>query len=155
MSEDVVEIVEVTEASSTPVNAIQDLLSQLSSSPVNFETADLDEILSSENTHLLIARDVSLRNRIVVMLCLVVYRTASAFVARVEDVVVLSDNRGRGIGRRLMDFAVEYARGLGVNRIDLTSHPGREAANHLYASMGFEKRNTNVYRLETGSSKEP
>ena len=30
---------------------------------------------------------------------------------------------------------------------DLTSRPSREAANRLYAGLGFEKRETNVYRL--------
>ena len=148
MGADAIEIVEVTEVSSAVVNAIQGLLSQLSSSPVDFDRAGLDEIVSSENIHLFIARDLSLRNQIVGMLCFVVYRISSALVARVEDVVVLRGNRDKGIGKRLMAFAVEYAKRLDVDRIDLTSHPGREAANHLYKSMGFEIRKTNVYRLE-------
>jgi ribosomal protein S18 acetylase RimI-like enzyme len=31
--------------------------------------------------------------------------------------------------------------------VDLTSRPSREAANHLYQKLGFEIRNTNVYRI--------
>jgi hypothetical protein len=30
--------------------------------------------------------------------------------------------------------------------VDLTSRPDREAANRLYLRMGFETRQTNVYR---------
>jgi ribosomal protein S18 acetylase RimI-like enzyme len=30
--------------------------------------------------------------------------------------------------------------------VDLTSRPSREAANRLYQRIGFERRETNVYR---------
>jgi len=35
---------------------------------------------------------------------------------------------------------------LGAKAVDLTSRPSREAANKLYQSLGFETRETNVYR---------
>jgi hypothetical protein len=35
-----------------------------------------------------------------------------------------------------------------VRTIDLTSRPSREAANHLYQTSGFVKRDTNVYRYD-------
>ena len=34
----------------------------------------------------------------------------------------------------------------GAVTVDLTSRPSREAANRLYLSLGFEVRDTNVYR---------
>ena len=35
---------------------------------------------------------------------------------------------------------------LGARTVDLTSRPERKAANGLYLRMGFEVRQTNVYR---------
>ena len=37
---------------------------------------------------------------------------------------------------------------LGAKTIDLTSRPSREAANRLYQRLGFEMRETNVYRYD-------
>jgi ribosomal protein S18 acetylase RimI-like enzyme len=36
---------------------------------------------------------------------------------------------------------------MGAKSVGLTSRPTREAANRLYQRMGFEHRETNVYRL--------
>jgi ribosomal protein S18 acetylase RimI-like enzyme len=42
------------------------------------------------------------------------------------------------------------ARSNGVRTVDLTSRPSREAANALYLKLGFERRETNVYRFLAG-----
>jgi GNAT superfamily N-acetyltransferase len=68
-------------------------------------------------------------------------------VGHVDDVVVDAAARGEGVGRLLMEKLHQEAVGLGVTHLDLTSCPAREAANALYQSLGYEKRNTNVYRL--------
>jgi ribosomal protein S18 acetylase RimI-like enzyme len=68
-------------------------------------------------------------------------------VGRVEDVVVSEAARGSGIGRKVMEALHDEARRCGVVQLDLTSRPGREAANALYQSLGYERRETNVYRL--------
>ena len=68
-------------------------------------------------------------------------------VGRVEDVVVSPAARGAGLGRQLMEALHGEARRLGLAHLDLTSRPSREAANGLYASLGYERRETNVYRL--------
>ncbi|HUY17548.1 MAG TPA: hypothetical protein VMV11_08300 [Acidimicrobiales bacterium] len=43
--------------------------------------------------------------------------------------------------------AVDEARRRSVRSIDLTSRPSREVANALYRKLGFERRETNVYRF--------
>ena len=68
-------------------------------------------------------------------------------VGRVEDVVVSQSARGSGIGRQIMAALHAEARRCGVVHLDLTSRPEREAANALYQSLGYERRDTNVYRL--------
>ena len=53
--------------------------------------------------------------------------------------------RGRGIGEALTREAMRLAAVAGVRSVELTSAPGREAANRLYRRLGFEQRATNVY----------
>ena len=43
-------------------------------------------------------------------------------------------------------FIQIQAKSFGALAVDLTSRPSREAANRLYLSVGFEARDTNVYR---------
>ena len=84
---------------------------------------------------------------IVGAMTLVLFPLASGVRAWIEDVVVDESARGRGIGAALNRRAIEIAREAGARTVDLTSRPDREAANRLYARLGFEQRSTNVYRL--------
>ena len=68
--------------------------------------------------------------------------------AWIEDVVVDADARGRGVGEALNLHAIERARALDAKTVDLTSRPSREAANRLYQRIGFQPRETNVYRFD-------
>jgi ribosomal protein S18 acetylase RimI-like enzyme len=79
-------------------------------------------------------------------LTLVVYRIPTGLRAVIEDVVVDGSARGSGAGAALVTAALEAAGQAGVPSVDLTSRPSREAANRLYVRMGFESRETNVYR---------
>ena len=54
--------------------------------------------------------------------------------------------RGQGVAEALNRAAIDRARAAGAVSIDLTSRPSREAANRLYQRIGFEPRETNVYR---------
>ena len=56
--------------------------------------------------------------------------------------------RGHGIGKIMMNYAIETAKENHVTRIELTSGNKREAAHRLYLSLGFEKRDTSVFRKE-------
>ena len=66
-----------------------------------------------------------------------------------DDVVEAA--RGAGIGRSLIEGLAGFARAEGFDFLELTSRPAREAANRLYRSLGFELRETNVYRLDHGA----
>jgi len=66
--------------------------------------------------------------------------------AWVEDVVVDSSARGRGVAEMLCRDALNRACAAGARTVDLTSRPSREAANRLYERLGFVPRETNVYR---------
>ena len=87
---------------------------------------------------------------IVGMLTLAIFRIPTGIRAWIEDVVVDAQMRGRGVGEALTREAVRIAGTHGARTVELTSRPSREAANRLYQRLGFERRETNVYRFSIG-----
>jgi len=63
-------------------------------------------------------------------------------------VVVDEPARGTGAGEALVRAAAAVARARNAGRLELTSSPWRESANRLYQRLGFQRRETNVYRLD-------
>jgi ribosomal protein S18 acetylase RimI-like enzyme len=122
------------------------LMPQLSSSNPAPTRAQLAEMVDSPAITLLIARDPDARGEIVGSLTLAMFRLPTGRRAWIEDVVVDSAQRGKGIGEALTREALRVAQEAGATTVDLTSRPSREAANRLYQRIGFEKRETNVYR---------
>ena len=101
-------------------------------------------MITSPASDVLIAR---LNDTVVATLTLVTFRIPTGVRAWIEDVVVDDAARGHGVGETLNRFAVELARSKGASTVDLTSRPSREAANRLYQRIGFQPRDTNVYRF--------
>jgi ribosomal protein S18 acetylase RimI-like enzyme len=128
------------------LEAMQRLVPQLSSSAQAPGPEQLQEMLGSPCTTLLLARDRSQRDRIVGCLALAVFRIPTGIRAWIEDVVVDSTARGKGVGEALSREALRIAGSQGARTVDLTSRPSREAANRLYRRLGFQPRETNVYR---------
>jgi len=120
------------------------LLPQLSDSHRRVTESELEEIIRSPTTHLLLAYE---NETACGMLALVVFRIPSGVKAWIEDVVVGEADRGKGVGTLLVESAVKLARSKGAKAVDLTSRPARQAANRLYQKAGFEKRETNLYRF--------
>jgi ribosomal protein S18 acetylase RimI-like enzyme len=135
---------EVDEVTDDLVAAFARLIPQLSSSAPAPTPGELGEIIACEADHLLVARDAD--GAIVGSMTLVVFRIPTGVRAWIEDVVVDGDARGRGVGDALNRHAIDLAYALGASTVDLTSRPSREAANRLYQRLGFELRDTNVYR---------
>jgi len=139
-------IEELTDFSAQALDAINGLLPQLSPSVVALEESDLRNIVDSESTKLFLAID---EDGVFGMLSLVLFRIPTGRKAWVEDVVVDEKARGRGVGKLLTEHAIQVAREHGAHSVDLTSRPSRAAANALYQRVGFEQRETNVYRFQT------
>jgi ribosomal protein S18 acetylase RimI-like enzyme len=85
---------------------------------------------------------------VVGMLTLVLFRIPTGLRAWIEDVVVDQRARGQGVGEALTREAIRIAGESGARTIDLTSNRSREAANRMYRKLGFDRRDTNVYRFE-------
>ncbi len=139
-------IEELIDFSTQALEAINGLLPQLSPSVVALEESDLRNIINSESTKLFLASD---EDGVFGMLSLVLFRIPTGRKAWVEDVVVDEKARGRGVGKLLTEHAVNVAREHGAHSVDLTSRPSRAAANARYQRVGFEQRETNVYRFNT------
>lgn len=59
--------------------------------------------------------------------------------ALIEAVRVRADRRGSGLGRALMDGAIDRARTRGCALVQLTSNKSRTDAHRFYASLGFAR----------------
>lgn len=126
-------------------NAINNLLVQLNPTASQLSKDDVSDMINSQSNALFVAKDVN--GKIVGMSTLVIYKIPIAKKAIIEDVVVDKDFRKKGIGTKLIKAAIELARKEKVSLLGLTSNPARGDANSLYRSLGFEKRDTNIYRL--------
>ena len=101
--------------------------------------------VEADNTHFFAVVD---GEHIIGCASLCVFDSPTGRKASVEDVVVASAYRGQQIGKQLMHHVIEYAKTLAPISLQLTSRPERVEANKLYQSLGFQKRETNAYRLE-------
>lgn len=137
-------ISELKEGSADVLTSINQLLPQLSLNAQGISMDRLLELVESDNTIIFLGTDKD--GQILGMLSLIVMKIPTGNKAWIEDVVVDSKARGQGLGKALMNHALEEAKKREVKSIDLTSRPTREAANLLYQSLGYQKRETNVYR---------
>ncbi len=127
------------------VDSYKKLIPQLSTSSLPPTEEELDQIIRSDASMILIAENNS--NEIVGTMTLVLFHIPTGLRAWIEDVVVDSDHRGEGIGKKLNQKALQIAEKAGAKTVELTSRPARESANRLYQDLGFQKRETNVYRF--------
>ena len=72
---------------------------------------------------------------------------SDGWIGFIEEVAVLEDFQRMGIAQALLDWSLQVARAHHCVYVDLTSSPKREAARHLYTSVGFVERKTGSYRL--------
>lgn len=139
-----VKIYAVTSVTPELVDAFARLIPQLSSSNPPPTAEVLGTIVDSPACTLLVAEEDGF---VYGSLTLVFFPIPTGVRAWIEDVVVDSAARGKGVGRLLNEHALELAQQAGSTTVDLTSRPSREAANRLYQRIGFQKRETNVYRF--------
>lgn len=56
-----------------------------------------------------------------------------------HDIIIDPEYRGRGVGRLLLDAALEFFRSRGVPRVVLMTAERNEAAQRFFARMGFRQ----------------
>jgi len=125
------------------VAAFAHLIPQLSQSSPPPGAEQLRVLVEGPDTVVFLAR---IDGAIIGSLTLAFYRIPTGLKSWIEDVVVDDAARGHGVGRLLNEAALDEAKQRGAKDVSLTSRPSREAANRLYQRIGFEARETNVYR---------
>ena len=77
---------------------------------------------------------------------IIIYNENKASIFSVE---VLSDHRGKGYGKKLVEKAINRCKEQNYKTLELNTEEGNFVANSLYRSMGFElkglKDNFNNY----------
>jgi ribosomal protein S18 acetylase RimI-like enzyme len=142
----------ITISTATPADAdalaraLERLVPQLSKSNPPPSPAEVRAMVEHEAVTQFVATDDD--GTIVGVSTLAVFPIPTGWRAWVEDVIVDQAVNGQGIGRRLTEAMLARAEELGCRTVDLTSRPSREAANALYRKVGFEPRETNVYRYD-------
>ena len=144
-------VTEATSASPDLVDAFARLIPQLSRSSPPPTEAEVAEMVAAPGTVVLEARNGGGEGDIVGSLTLATFRIPTGMRAWIEDVVVDDAARGAGVGEALNRAALDAARERGCKTVDLTSRPSREAANRLYQRLGFQPRETNIYRYDLGA----
>ena len=66
--------------------------------------------------------------------------------ARITTLAVAAAAQGRGIGRQLVEAAVQQARDWGCGRLELTTGAAREGAQRFYHATGFRQESLRFHR---------
>ena len=134
-----------TEATPELLDGLNSLLPQLNPELRRLTMDRLRRVIDDPATTLLVVRaqDSSITGAAAVL----VFATPAYVKARIEDVVVDDGARGQGVGEALVRRCIEVARERGAEVVELQSARWREVANRLYPKLGFQLRESNLYRL--------
>lgn len=137
---------ELQEATAPMASQLDVLLGHLTTAPrPKMDQGRLEAIISNPHTRLFVALS---QEEVVGSLTITHYSIPTGEKLWIEDVVVSPSARGLGVGRGLVEAAIEWGHANHPTATTyLTSNPSREAARNLYKSMGFEEYETGVFRL--------
>ena len=127
--------------------AFQCLIPQLTQHSLPPSREDLQIMAESPGTVIFIAREDEL-HQIIGSATLGLFQTPTGRHGWIEDVIVDEGARRQGVGKALTEACLKKARDLALHEVNLTSRPARQAANQLYTSLGFSRRESNLYRYE-------
>lgn len=140
---DNMEIRELQNYTQAQFEDLKQLMSELSDR-VNLTQTDMMLVLKDSNCHLYVILD---GDCIIGCATLCIFHSPTGTKASIEDVVVSSAYRGQHLGKQLMEYVLEQAKAYAPIELHLTSNPKRVAANKLYQSLGFQKKETNCYQM--------
>jgi GNAT superfamily N-acetyltransferase len=136
----------VREATDAIQAALARLLPQLNPTLPVPDMARLHRLIADPAVTLLVAKD---GEDIVGTTTVIVYTTPFWIKARLDEVVVDADARGKGVGEALVKAALDVGRTKGAQVAELQSGRGkmRQAAHRLYERLGFTIRDSDVMRI--------
>ena len=150
---DNMEIQELHNYTQAQFEDLKQLIAELSDR-VNLTQTDLMLVLKDSNSHLYVILESLTpgtspkgEGRIIGCATLCVFHSPTGTKASIEDVVVSSAYRGQHLGKQLMEYVLDQAKIYAPIELHLTSNPMRVAANKVYQSIGFQKKETNCYQM--------
>lgn len=153
-----IKIYELTSSDPKVIDAINNLLHQLSQSASDTTAEFLEEGLKQKNFFIFLAEDDKINEIIGMGIIFFVWRP-EGWMGQIHSLVVDQKRRGHGIGRLLIKVLLKTARDFAQKTgdgiiISLTSKPIRVEANNLYQKLGFElvsqasePNGTNLYKI--------
>src|SRR6266568_6693685 len=136
----------VREATPEILASLARLLPQLNPTLPVADMDRLERLISDPDVTLLVARE---GDEIIGTTTVIVYTTPFWIKARLDEVVVDQSARGKGVGEAIVHACLDVARERGAQVAELQSGRGaaRAVANRLYRRMGFQLRDSNLYRI--------
>ena len=144
-----IEVGPVTEYDIEVATAMGKLRQQLSArhdgSAINREI--IEELIESPYHDILVALE---DDKVVGMAIVSIVMATLDRNVYMEDLVVDSECRGKGVGGMLLDAVKDWGRSHGCRRLEFTSSSkdGKVGAREFYESHGAEVRATDAYRAE-------
>lgn len=143
------EIIKLTEYSKKTAEAVRRLLMELSRSGKDHGEVPREwfkQIIDSPWHDLILAVE---GGEILGMATMSVnFEAVHSKIAYLEDFVVSSAARGKGVGGAIWDKLIEWSKEKGCTRLEFTCGEGREVAQSFYKTHGAEVYNTNFFRKE-------
>lgn len=135
---------QLTEVSEQNIQELELLSGMLHGDERKSSADEIARILGNPSVIFVVAKD---SERIIGMGALYIHQKVGKIGSYIEDVIVDSVYRGKGLGKEIVQALIDGARERGVVSISLTSRPERIAAHTLYEKLGFKKYDTNVFRI--------
>jgi GNAT superfamily N-acetyltransferase len=128
---DLMEIVEML--ANDPLGALREDLQH----PEKYQQA-FDNIIKDDNQELIVAENESGEIVGTFQLTFIQYLTRQGSIrAQIESVRVRDDQRGKGIGKKMFQWAIHRAKERGAQLVQLTSDKKRPDAIRFYEKLGF------------------
>ncbi|MCF2859485.1 GNAT family N-acetyltransferase [Pseudoalteromonas sp. SMS1] len=124
------------------VAALTELTSQLGYHSTQSELTQRLAMITASNKHMALvahAEDVWLLGWVVIE-----HRVTleSGERAEITGLVVSDKARGQGVGKRLVQNAIEWAKAQSLNKVMVSSNITRDGSHHFYRQIGFIERKT-------------
>ena len=139
-----IEVVQLSKATKQGVEELVALGRNLHDDARSMSLEELEELIRDASAILLTLQD---DGRIIGMASLYIIPKIGSRNALLEDVIVSEKYRGQGLGEKLVRALIEIGKTRHVKSISLTSRPVRVAAHKLYEKLGFQKKETDVFKL--------
>jgi GNAT superfamily N-acetyltransferase len=129
---------------------ILELYKQLNPSNENFSVEDANKVwdsIENKNVKYFIAKD----NGVIIASCSIMIIPNLTFngksIGYIENVITDENHRRKGIGRKIIETAIKYAKEENCYKVVLQSGIKRTSAHKFYESIGFNGESKKAFEL--------